>query len=172
MTSLTHPAWSQQEVGRLLSAWREGLPIASIASEIGRTPYAVMHKAREAKLPPRFAGNGGPLWTEEEDRLVIELWLMSSLSAAQIGKEVGKSKNAIIGRMHRKGLSGKKGGGSLALAQPKRQVVEAPRKKICAWPVGIPGEPDFHLCGSPDLVPGKPYCAEHCAVAFRPIQET
>lgn len=37
----------------------------------------------------------------------------------------------------------------------------------CRWPVGDPGAEDFHLCGA-QAVPGKPYCACHCAVAYVP----
>ncbi|HZG10347.1 MAG TPA: GcrA family cell cycle regulator [Allosphingosinicella sp.] len=39
-------------------------------------------------------------------------------------------------------------------------------EKICKWPVGHPGEPDFHFCGSP-ANPGFPYCVQHCGVAYQ-----
>ena len=29
--------------------------------------------------------------------------------------------------------------------------------RICKWPMGHPGEPDFHFCGEP-ANPGFPYC--------------
>jgi GcrA cell cycle regulator len=38
--------------------------------------------------------------------------------------------------------------------------------KICRWPIGHPGEPDFHFCGQPSN-PGFPYCTSHCAVAYQ-----
>lgn len=38
--------------------------------------------------------------------------------------------------------------------------------KICKWPIGHPGEPDFHFCGHP-VNQGFPYCLEHCAVAYQ-----
>jgi len=38
--------------------------------------------------------------------------------------------------------------------------------KICKWPLGHPGEPDFHFCGEPINV-GFPYCLEHCSVAYQ-----
>ena len=38
--------------------------------------------------------------------------------------------------------------------------------KVCRWPMGHPGEPDFHFCG--DAVnPGFPYCVEHCGRAYQ-----
>lgn len=38
--------------------------------------------------------------------------------------------------------------------------------KICKWPLGHPGEPDFHFCGKP-INPGFPYCLDHCSVAYQ-----
>jgi GcrA cell cycle regulator len=39
-------------------------------------------------------------------------------------------------------------------------------EKICKWPIGHPGEPDFHFCGKP-ANPGFPYCVDHCGVAYQ-----
>lgn len=38
--------------------------------------------------------------------------------------------------------------------------------KVCRWPMGHPGEPDFHFCGEP-VNPGYPYCVEHCGRAYQ-----
>ncbi|MEO0589967.1 MAG: GcrA family cell cycle regulator [Pseudomonadota bacterium] len=38
--------------------------------------------------------------------------------------------------------------------------------KVCRWPMGHPGEPDFHFCGKP-VNPGFPYCVEHCGRAYQ-----
>jgi GcrA cell cycle regulator len=38
--------------------------------------------------------------------------------------------------------------------------------RICKWPMGHPGEPDFHFCGNPSN-PGFPYCVAHCGVAYQ-----
>ncbi len=38
--------------------------------------------------------------------------------------------------------------------------------RICKWPIGHPGEPDFHFCGV-TANPGFPYCVEHCGVAYQ-----
>ena len=39
-------------------------------------------------------------------------------------------------------------------------------ERICKWPIGHPGEPDFHFCGR-QANPGFPYCVEHCGVAYQ-----
>ena len=38
--------------------------------------------------------------------------------------------------------------------------------RICRWPMGHPGEADFHFCGD-KVNPGFPYCVEHCGRAFQ-----
>ena len=38
--------------------------------------------------------------------------------------------------------------------------------RVCRWPMGHPGEPDFHFCGEPSN-PGYPYCVAHCGVAYQ-----
>ena len=38
--------------------------------------------------------------------------------------------------------------------------------RICKWPLGHPGEPDFHFCGA-QANPGFPYCVQHCGVAYQ-----
>ncbi|MCL4673140.1 MAG: GcrA cell cycle regulator [Sphingomonadaceae bacterium] len=38
--------------------------------------------------------------------------------------------------------------------------------KVCRWPMGHPGEPDFHFCGE-TVNPGFPYCVEHCGRAYQ-----
>jgi GcrA cell cycle regulator len=38
--------------------------------------------------------------------------------------------------------------------------------RICKWPIGHPGEPDFHFCGEA-ANPGFPYCVAHCGVAYQ-----
>jgi GcrA cell cycle regulator len=38
--------------------------------------------------------------------------------------------------------------------------------KICKWPIGHPGEPDFHFCGE-KVNPGFPYCVGHCGHAYQ-----
>ena len=39
-------------------------------------------------------------------------------------------------------------------------------EKVCRWPMGHPGEPDFHFCGEA-VNPGFPYCVEHCGRAYQ-----
>lgn len=38
--------------------------------------------------------------------------------------------------------------------------------RICKWPIGHPGEADFHFCGD-KVNPGFPYCVQHCGHAYQ-----
>ena len=64
-------------------------------------------------------------------------------------------------------------------APPRRLIPEKPsaevadktslldlNERICRWPMGHPGESDFHFCGQPSN-PGFPYCVDHCGVAYQ-----
>lgn len=44
------------------------------------------------------------------------------------------------------------------------------RGPSCCWPIGDPGTPGFHFCGAKPL-PGKPYCAEHAALAYVKLRD-
>ena len=36
----------------------------------------------------------------------------------------------------------------------------------CRWPIGDPDSENFHFCGKP-VFTGKPYCYEHCRLAYQ-----
>ncbi len=59
----------------------------------------------------------------------------------------------------------------LVPAKPSPEIAEKTslldlNDRICKWPMGHPGEPDFHFCGNA-ANPGFPYCVEHCGVAYQ-----
>jgi GcrA cell cycle regulator len=61
-------------------------------------------------------------WTDERVELLKRLWL-EGLSASQIAKQLGGvTRNAVIGKVHRLGLSGR-----AAPSKPARTVFKAPR---------------------------------------------
>jgi GcrA cell cycle regulator len=152
-------------------------------------------------------------WNDERVEQLKSLWGQGS-SASQIAKILGGvTRNAVIGKAHRLGLSG-----SAKPAQPRperrerdhhetsaragREPTEraAPRlvipasppppppeelevppehervslmklsEKMCKWPIGNPGEPNFRFCGH-SAHPGLPYCATHGARAYQPVSK-
>lgn len=133
-------------------------------------------------------------WTDKRVSLLKRLW-KKGLSASHIADELGEgaTRNAIIGKAHRLGLSSrpspvkgkpapKKAKKAPAVAKkakptPKPEVPAEPEKitilnltdRTCKWPLGHPGEDDFHFCGETSVA-GEPYCAHHCALAYQAPQ--
>lgn len=162
-------------------------------------------------------------WTPERIEELKRLW-DAGHSASEIGKQLGVSKNAVVGKAHRLKLAARpspiKRGGSTtrrrpaaaqrqaaaraataspfvstpvangaangassgkavsaspfvapepervkARARPARPVRRSLGNQTCAWPIGDPGTAEFRFCGE-QVVAGKPYCAEHCALAY------
>lgn len=59
----------------------------------------------------------------------------------------------------------------LVPAKPSAEIADKTslldlNERICRWPMGHPGEPDFHFCGE-KVNPGFPYCVEHCGRAYQ-----
>ena len=137
-------------------------------------------------------------WDENNVSRLRELW-DQGLPTAQIGKLLGFTKNAVVGKAHRIGLERRPSPIRRTAVKPDRKKARSPvmpklnfentndanQKKDetitfqpvvknlfnnsikhgCEWPKGHPDEVDFHFCGK-DRYEDKPYCAEHCAVAY------
>lgn len=126
-------------------------------------------------------------WTVERIDELTKLW-DTGYSASHIGKLLGVSKNAVVGKAHRLKLPPRpspiRSGPAVprlkipvlksrpaleVVAKPIARPVRTPRRRVngagCLWPIGDPGDSDFHFCGESE-VPGKPYCEEHCARAY------
>jgi GcrA cell cycle regulator len=137
------------------------------------------------------------------------------LSASQIASRLGGvTRNAVIGKVHRLGLSGRAPSSRSSAPRPRRNhVPRAPRgsslmfgtrgntalkpaydaepeplpapveelviplherasiltlkEAMCHWPIGDPGEEEFHFCGR-KTSGSVPYCEHHARVAYQP----
>ena len=125
-------------------------------------------------------------WTDDDIAKLKKLWAEGH-STAEIGRLIGKSKNAVVGKAHRLSLAARPSPIKKSAVTPK--AVETPRLEptempkpspaqvltlktkasgpLCQWPYGHPDDPDFKFCLRP-VLPGKPYCAEHCQIAYIP----
>ena len=105
-------------------------------------------------------------WTEEAVEILKTMWV-EGRSAREIGERVEMTRNAVIGKANRLGLSHKsKAAKSKVEAKPPPMSPLDLNEKMCRWPIGHPGEEDFHFCGAL-RVSGRPYCQDHCAIAYR-----
>lgn len=123
-------------------------------------------------------------WTDEKVTQLARLW-GEGYSASAIGKAIGVSKNAVIGKAHRMHLTARpspikrseRPRAVIRPVPPPKPVVQAPPRPAprpvskkadgpaCLWPIGDPGQVGFHFCGEPSVA-GKPYCETHCEVAY------
>ena len=138
-------------------------------------------------------------WNDENVTKLKDLW-DQGLPTAQIGKLIGFTKNAVVGKAHRIGLERRPSPIRRTAAKPDRKKARSPvmptlnfenitkqdnnfsknirsfqpsvsnffltkPKRGCEWPKGDPGDPEFHFCNK-ERFDEKPYCAEHCAVAY------
>jgi len=101
-----------------------------------------------------------PTWTPERIDHLTRLW-ETGVTTAEIGRQIGVTKNAVIGKVHRLGLVPR----IVTQKPPPRRNVFEFNGPSCMWPIGHPGEDDFHFCGDRP-VPGKSYCADHAAKAY------
>lgn len=103
-------------------------------------------------------------WTPERTAALIALW-SEELSTSEIGRRLGITKNAVIGKVHRLGLP-KRRPSVLSEPEPAQVIkLDALRSGMCSWPLGDPEKEGFHFCGE-QTVNSKPYCTKHCAVAY------
>ena len=137
-------------------------------------------------------------WNESNVARLKELW-DQGLPTAQIGKLLGFTKNAVVGKAHRIGLERRPSPIRRTAVKPDRKKARSPivptlkfeaskeelneppiqqtfqptvknfftsqTKRGCEWPEGHPDESDFKFCGK-DRFDDKPYCIDHCAVAY------
>jgi hypothetical protein len=100
--------WTATDLAFLVSAPSEGLSMAEVASQLGKTYSAVRCQASRLKLRfPRRNQHGGQqrLWTFEEDTLLREVAGESSFRA--IGEQLGRSERAVAHRASRLSIEGR-----------------------------------------------------------------
>jgi len=104
-------------------------------------------------------------WTKKQIEQLIGLW-NEGHSTSEIGRRLGTTKNAVVGKAHRMGLNKRQSPIRNKAPEPPRIVrLNELRAGMCCWPIGEPGTSDFRFCGKPAMA-GKPYCADHCAMAY------
>ena len=105
-------------------------------------------------------------WTKTKVEKLSRLW-GQGVSAREIAESLGDiSRNAVIGKANRLGLSKKLSSGNKIIKKKISAASLVPNMIGCKWPIGHPGDDDFYFCGKP-VIPGKPYCGEHCLIAYR-----
>ena len=127
-------------------------------------------------------------WNETALKQLGIYW-NEGLSSAEIGRKLGCSKNAVLGKVHRLQLASRPSPIQPATEESKAkkerarsrltasEIIRLPKpqpeqkralrlfvgqEKDCQWPSDVFGE---EICTEPRVI-GKPYCACHCARAY------
>ena len=126
-------------------------------------------------------------WTEERLKMLKALW-DEGLSISRIGQRLNVTRNAVAGKAHRLSLPKRQSPISSTAAPVRAKVKKTEEiadelplrlalRKIswsrskCVWPTGDPKTTDFSFCSKP-IDPGKPYCFEHCVLAYTNTRES
>lgn len=108
-------------------------------------------------------------WTDDRVEMLTKLWT-EGRTAAEIAQQLGDvTRNAVIGKAHRLGLSGRVSPiqQNKAPANDKKGVGMVDLKeRMCRWPHGDPKDKDFHFCGE-RTQSGFTYCDKHAAQAYQ-----
>ena len=135
-------------------------------------------------------------WTYERIEKLKQLW-EEGLTASRIAAELGDvTRNAVIGKAHRLGLSGrmaaKSSNNGVSIIRKKRlnlaksqkvidisPVIDEPmnptafqdiKDGLCRWPLGEPEKSDFMFCGR-NTKEGFVYCQAHHKQAYQPLSK-
>jgi GcrA cell cycle regulator len=114
-------------------------------------------------------------WTAERVAELSRLW-SEGVSSAEVGRQLGLTKNAVVGKAHRMALP-PRDNPVKHRREPEPYVapiVEAPAPLAgaCLYPMwGNNEKPDHTYCGEPRK-PGRPYCSDHCEITHVPITTT
>jgi len=189
-------SWTEERIERLKKMWTDGATASQIADELGgvsrnavigkahrlgleQRPSPVRHEEPAARKPASTAAAPAPKAAPRAEA-------PSAAPAApspQHPRTPQRAGSEIQYRSIGPGGFIRQGPGDqqppIPPAPPRRLVPAKPspevadktglldlNDRICKWPIGHPGEPDFHFCGQA-ANPGFPYCVQHCGVAYQ-----
>ncbi len=149
--------WSDDQVSMLTQNWNNlEISVQELAVRLGVdelgvvfTPRHIWTKAKKLGFHRRgWASNGGP-WTPEKTKLLAQYW-DEGHSAGEIGKLLGMTRNAVIGKKNRAGLASRKPKIQAACAAVARS------KKVSDAKEKVRQPPTFVPIQEPALDPNNP----------------
>jgi len=152
--------WNNVAIGRLRSLWEEGHSTAEIGRRLGVSKNAVVGKAHRLDLPDRPSPirRDSPPQPRPAPRARPSLPPLPSLTSTP----------TLVATAYRQVRGPER---SPVAPAPSSVRPLGTRIVACCWPNGDPGKPGFRFCEA-DSVPGRPYCDEHCIVAYMRTRKT
>ncbi len=145
--------WTDERMALLRDSWEAGMTASQIAEKLGEgiTRNAVIGKAHRLGLKSRPSPVRGG-----EDSAEAPVAAAPAPAAATPAPQAGDAPAPRPAAARKPVAKGK----------VARTTLLDLNEKICKWPIGHPGEADFHFCGK-GAQAGFPYCTEHCLVAYQ-----
>jgi GcrA cell cycle regulator len=150
-------AWTDERIAQLKAGWEGGMTASQIAEQLGEgvTRNAVIGKAHRLGLEARPSPvKGGEEAVEAAPAPVATAAAAAPAPRPAPAAPAPVAKAAVVAKK------------PVRTGKASRTTLLDLNEKICKWPIGHPGEPDFHFCGKP-VQAGFPYCTEHCLVAYQ-----
>jgi GcrA cell cycle regulator len=148
--------WTAEMLTTLDRMWIAGEKTSAIGRTLKISPSAVIGKAHRRNLPGRKSPIKGDGPAVQRRR---EATRFANLVRRRTGQEL-LPPVPVRRRPPRKVVQA-----PLKPAKPPPVVRPPPPPPTCSWPLGEPGRIGFRFCGEPS-VPGKPYCGDHCKLAY------
>lgn len=150
--------WSPDRVTLLTRLWNERLTVTEIAAKMEISRNQVIGKAHRIHLPSR----PNPIKRLRPETIAARLAEREAKATARAGRK----------RVRRKTTTPPPATSAAPMphdaeSRKAAYLAAGTNGKACSWPLGHPGEPDFHNCTDKAVI-GKPYCASHCVEAFVP----
>lgn len=144
--------WTEERVAELMRLWEAGRSASEIGRLLGVSKNSVVGKAHRMKLAARPSpikrGSGTPNRRPAVAPVASRVVHVEAQPKAERPAPAAPAPRPAVRRQ-----------------APALRRAGSGKGPNCLWPIGDPGDPDFHFCGAP-AVAGKPYCAEHCARAY------
>jgi len=138
-------SWNDENVARLKELWDQGLPTAQIGKLLNFTKNAVVGKAHRIGLERRPSPIRRTAVKPDRKKARSPIMPILNFESQQI-----KTTHAPIYQ---------------AFLPAVKTIFSSTTKRGCEWPEGHPEEDEFHFCNE-ERFEDKPYCINHCAVAY------
>jgi GcrA cell cycle regulator len=145
-------AWTDERIAQLKAGWEGGMTASQIAEALGEgvSRNAVIGKAHRLGLESRPS----PVKAGDEAATAAPAKTTVSATPAITPVPIAALPRAVVAKK------------PVRTGKAARTTLLDLNEKICKWPIGHPGDSDFHFCGK-GAQAGFPYCTEHCLLAYQ-----
>lgn len=160
--------WPKEKVAKLIALWEAGKTSAQIGAELGTTRNAVLGKLHRLNVKPGSRAKA-PVISAVKTR-------------DERHRQNSRVNNRIAHYIKSTGFNPTPGSSTKPIKLKKTKWDDIDPKTpgliritdlnsdMCRWPLNNAVNGDFYFCGG-QVKPGRPYCAEHHAVAYIPKME-